>query len=62
MKMYENCQIVNIRRGKGRRENIIYAQLRSADGELLMSATLDHIVSSLKLNLPFAPSNNGEKF
>lgn len=59
--MYENSKIVNIRRGKGRRENIIYAHLVSESGELQIAATLDYIVDVLKKDLPFAPSNNGER-
>ena len=53
---YKDCVIKNIRRGivvssrpstRGR-DKIIYADLYAADGELLISATLDYITDALK--------------
>ena len=40
--------IVNIRKGKGNRSNIIYAKLVDENGELIISATLDYIIERLK--------------
>ena len=45
---YDGCQVIDIRRGKGARANTVYAKLVNKDGELLISATLDHIMSALK--------------
>ena len=45
---YDGCQIVNIRRGKGPRADIIYAQVVDKNGNLLISATLDYITAALK--------------
>ena len=37
------CVIKDIRPGKGKRINYVYASLYGPDGELLISATLDYI-------------------
>ena len=43
-----NVEIINIRRGKGGREGLIYAELvEVGSGVLLIAATLDYIVKSL---------------
>jgi hypothetical protein len=47
MNKYDTATITNVRRGKGTRSNIIYANLVAADGELLIAATLDYIVEAL---------------
>lgn len=57
---YVDCTIKNIRRGKviprrpstRGRDEIIYADLYSKDGELLISATLDYITEALKVRVP----------
>lgn len=49
---YTNSRIVDIHRGTGRRSHIIYAVLRSENGELLISATLEYIVKALAERLP----------
>lgn len=46
--MDKDWYITNIRRGKGNRRKFIYADLRDGDGELMISATLDYIVSSIE--------------
>ena len=43
----EGCTITNIRRGKGAREQFVYASLISPDGELLISATLEYITQQI---------------
>lgn len=45
---YDGCRIVNIRRGKGTRAGIVYAQVVDKNGNLLISATLDWITAALK--------------
>jgi hypothetical protein len=45
---YDGCQVVDIRRGRGARTGIVYAKLVDKDGNLLISGTLDYIVSALK--------------
>lgn len=37
-------KICNIRRGKGNRQHILYAEIRSEDGELLVAASLEYCV------------------
>ncbi|MNF74927.1 hypothetical protein D3C85_631910 [compost metagenome] len=46
---YEKAVICNVHRGKKEqgRDHIIYAELRSKSGELLISATLDYVVEAL---------------
>lgn len=44
----KDCMIVNIHHGKNERHSMIYAELRSVEGELLIAATLDYIVSRLR--------------
>ena len=41
------CTITNIRNGKGRRQNIVYADLVDRDGVLIISATLPYIADQL---------------
>jgi hypothetical protein len=52
--MLEGCTITNIRKGskKQGRDLIIYAELRDAQGELVIAATLDYIVEALRERLP----------
>jgi hypothetical protein len=45
---YIGAKITNVRRGKGARQVYIYAQLQSASGEILISATLDYIMQALR--------------
>ena len=52
---YDGCQVVNIRRGKGVRASVVYANLVDKNGNLLISATLDYIMTALKQRL----SSNG---
>ena len=52
MNEYENCRIVDIKRGTGNRSHYIYAALVNEKGELLISATLDYIVDALAIRLP----------
>lgn len=49
---YDGAKIVNIRRGAGRRDEFVYAQLVSSTGELLVSASLDDIVEIMRTRLP----------
>jgi len=42
------CIIKNIERGKDEREQFVYAQLVTADGELIISATLDYITDQIR--------------
>lgn len=53
-KEYENTTITNIRKGskKQGRDRIVYAELRNSKGELLVAATLDHILEALRERLP----------
>jgi len=44
--------ITNIRRGKGVRRHLIYAELRNDKNELIISATLDYIEQRIKQLLP----------
>jgi hypothetical protein len=54
------CVITNIRRGKvdpkrphtRGRDKVIYAELRSATGELLISADVDYIANALHERIP----------
>jgi len=39
--------ITNIRRGKGKLECFVYANLVGPDGELIISATLDYITAQI---------------
>ena len=41
------CTITHIRNGKGRRQNIVYADLVDRDGVLIISATLSYIADQL---------------
>ena len=41
------CKIVDIERGKGSRNKLIYAKLIGPDGSLLISATLEYIYERL---------------
>lgn len=55
--LYEGATIRNIRLGstsKGR-GHFIYAELVSADGQVLISATLDYIEEALRDRLPLTP-------
>lgn len=45
-------KIVNIRRGKGARRNIIYAELRDENDGLVISATLDYIEKRIRELIP----------
>jgi len=45
---YDGCRVVDIRRGRGARARIVYARLVDKNGNLLISSTLDYIVSALK--------------
>lgn len=61
------CTITNIRRGKvdpkrphtKGRDKIIYAELRSAAGELIISADVDYIAKALHERIPLV--QNGEE-
>jgi hypothetical protein len=50
---YSKCTIVNIHRGKAsdNRSHIIYANLIDDKGQLVISATLDYIIDTIKLKL-----------
>ena len=49
---YENCQIINIRRGRGDRCHLVYAHLVDPTGRLIMSGTLTYIMDVLTQALP----------
>jgi hypothetical protein len=49
---YIGCKIVNIRRGKGNRNHIIYANLVNAKGETMISADLNYIRDALYVRIP----------
>lgn len=44
----KDCIIVNIRQDKNERHSVIYAELRSVEGELLIAASIDYIVNRLR--------------
>jgi hypothetical protein len=54
---YAGAMITDIRRGSSskNRSHIIYARLVDANGELLISATLDYILDAIKSHLPPTP-------
>lgn len=56
MNKYDTAIIKNIKRGTGGRRHIIYAQLVAADGELLIAATLDHIIDALRDRMTKEPA------
>lgn len=45
---YVGAKIVSIQQGKNERSHITYAQIRSDDGRLLVSATLEYCVERMK--------------
>lgn len=48
----KSLAVTNIRRGKGARQEIIYARLIDAEtGELLISATLEYITEALNARM-----------
>lgn len=53
MSEYENAKIVNIRKGEKskERDKNIYAELRTANGELLVGSTLPYILKVLQERL-----------
>lgn len=53
---YIDSQIVNIRPGKGARSHILYGELKSKTGELLIGATLVYIVEELRKRTVGSPS------
>ena len=49
---YKDVLVVDFRRGKGSRQHIVYAHIKSKDGELLVAGTLDYCIAVLKERLP----------
>lgn len=47
-KKYKGASITNIRRGKGDRNVYVYAEIITANGELLVSALLDYCVERME--------------
>lgn len=45
---YVGAKIVSIEQGKNERSHITYAQIRSANDRLLLSATLEYCVERMK--------------
>jgi len=52
MNKLEGWNITNIRRGKGTRRHIIYAELRDNNNGLVISATLDYIEQRIRELIP----------
>jgi hypothetical protein len=50
---YLDAQITDVRRGKGYRAKWVYAKLVSANGEILISATLPYIMQALADRLSY---------
>ncbi len=45
---FRGASITNIKRGKGNRKSIVYAEIRNSKGSLLVSATLEYCTQRME--------------